>query len=76
MRRLLLSSVIFLLFLFNQCQTPHVRLEGGDPDIVLVNIENGDRTFIAQLLSKIDSLKPVVVGINANFKSPKDTKQD
>lgn len=55
---------------------PHVRQEGGDPDIVLVNIENGNRTFIAQILSKIDSLKPVVLGIDVNFKSPKGTKQD
>ena len=67
---------ILLLLLFAQCQTPHVRSEGVDPDIILVNIENGDRTFIAKILSKIDSLKAVVVGIDVLFESTKDTKQD
>jgi hypothetical protein len=43
-------SAILFLFLLVQCQTPHVRREGGDPDIVLINIENGDRAFIAKIL--------------------------
>jgi CHASE2 domain-containing sensor protein len=64
------------LLLFAQCQSQHVRIEGNDPDIVLVNIEKGNRTFIAKILSKIDSLKPVVVGIDVRFESAKDTKQD
>lgn len=76
MRRLRFSIAMLFLFLFNQCQTPHVRREGGDPDIVLINIETGDRTFIAQILSKIDSLNPVVVGIDVHFESTKDSKQD
>jgi len=42
-------SSILILLLFCQCQTPHVRIEGGDPDIVLINIENGVRVFIAKI---------------------------
>ena len=75
MRLLLISSVIISL-IFSSCQTPHVGRIGPDRDIVLINIENGDRTFIAKILSKIDSIKPKVVGINVYFKTPKEDKED
>ena len=57
-------------------QTPHIGRVGPERDIVLINIQNGDRAFIAKILSKIDSIKPKVVGINIYFKTPKDTKDD
>ncbi|HKB43670.1 MAG TPA: CHASE2 domain-containing protein, partial [Chitinophagaceae bacterium] len=48
-----------------------------DPDIVLVNnIEEGDRTFLGKLLLKIDSLKPIVIGIDVLLDKEKDSKQD
>lgn len=68
----------FITIILTSCsgQTPHVGRIGPDRDIVLINIENGDRAFIAKILSKIDSIKPKVVGINVNFKSAKDAKED
>lgn len=68
----------FIIIIFTSCsgQTPHTGRIGPDRDIVLINIENGDRTFIAKVLSKIDSIKPKVVGINVYFKSPKEAKED
>ncbi len=68
--------VIFLLIFSTQCQVPHVQLAGTDPDIVLINIENGDRVFISRILSKIDSLKPAVVGIDVFFQTAQNPKQD
>jgi hypothetical protein len=75
MKLLLLSFIIIIL---TSCsgQTPHVGRIGPDRDIVLINIQNGDRVFIAKILSKIDSIKPKVVGINIYFKSPKEAKED
>ena len=57
-------------------QTPHVNPIGPERDIVLINIENGDRAFIASILTKIDSIKPKVVGINVYFKSAREAKED
>ena len=74
--RVLLFSFIIIIFTSCSGQTPHVGPIGPDRDIVLINIENGDRTFIAKVLSKIDSIKPKVVGINVYFKSPKEAKED
>jgi CHASE2 domain-containing sensor protein len=75
MKALLLS---FITIILTSCsgQTPHVGRIGPDRDIVLINIQNGDRAFIAKILSKIDSIKPKVVGINIYFKSPKEAKED
>lgn len=47
-----------------------------DPDIVLVNIEEGDREFISKILLKIDSLNPIVVGINVYFTGSKTPGED
>ena len=69
--------LFFLLITLRQCKVPSVRLTGiTDPDIVLVNIEDGDRAFLGKLLFKIDSLKPIVIGINIFFQNEKDMKQD
>ena len=40
------------------------------------NIENGDREFIGNVLLKIDSLNPIVVGIDAFFKNKKSERED
>jgi CHASE2 domain len=70
--------LIFLLpFTFSQCSPPSVNLANGiERDIVLVNIEEDDRAFIAQLLLKIDSLKPAVIAVNAMFHKKKEPIQD
>lgn len=67
---------LFSLFLFfTSCRTRFVNIETSiDPDIVLINIENGDREFISKVLQKVDSLKPLVVGIDVTFQGSK--KQD
>lgn len=69
---------VFIINILNSCsgQTPHLRPIKPDRDIVLINIEDGDRTFIAKILSKIDSIKPKVVGINIYFKSSKEAQGD
>jgi CHASE2 domain-containing sensor protein len=74
------SIFLILIFIsFAQCKNPvpTVNLAGSqDPDIVLVNIENGDREFIGNLLLKIDSLNPVLIGIDVFFKSKKSERED
>lgn len=47
-----------------------------DPDIVLINLEEGDRSFIGKLLLKIDSCKPFLIGLDGWFKGEKDSIQD
>ena len=47
-----------------------------DPEIVLINIEDGNRSFIANLLLKINSCNPRVIGIDAFFVEEKDPIQD
>ena len=67
-------SIIFLLLLLVKCQPPPEAPVGIDPDIVLINVENGDREFIGKILHKIDSLNPIAVGIDITFQSR--TKND
>ena len=47
-----------------------------DPDIVLINIKDGDRAFIANLLLTIDSCKPILIAIDAFFTDEKEQAQD
>ncbi len=47
-----------------------------DPDIVLINLEEGDRSFIGNLLPKIDSCDPRLVGIDGWFLGERDSIQD
>jgi len=65
----------FLLFL-SKCSSPSVATASIDPDIVLVNIEQGDRSFIGKVLLKLDSLNPVVIAIDVAFKNPKSAAED
>lgn len=72
------ATILFLiLLLLQQCQVPSVNLtDKVDPDIVFVNMENGDRAFLGKLLLKIDSLHPILIGIDAIFAEQRDPKQD
>lgn len=47
-----------------------------DPDIVLVNIGDGDRVSIANKLLAVDSCNPGVIGINAYFSQDKNGQTD
>ncbi len=47
-----------------------------DPDIVIINFEEGDRAFIGNLINKVDSCSPTVIGIDARFTQEKDNYQD
>ena len=47
-----------------------------DPDIVLINVEEGDRAFIGNLLLKIDSCEPTLIAFDGWFAKEKDFKQD
>lgn len=70
---------ILTLIIFAHCNNsvPKVNLVGSqDPDIVLVNIENGDREFIGKILLKLDSLDPIVIGINVFFEGKKTRRED
>ena len=74
------TAILFILIItFGQCRQSHsvVNLTDKiDPEIVLINIEEGDRTFIGNLLSTIDSCKPILVAIDAWFINEKDSIQD
>lgn len=73
-QRLLL---FLLLIALGQCRIPSVELVTTiDPDIVLINIEDGDRAFIGKLIKTIDSCKPAVIAIDAIFLVEKDELQD
>jgi len=66
------AILIPLLLFFANCSPPSAKLANSfDPDIVLVNIENGDRTFIGKVLQKLDSLKPLIIGIDVTFQGKK-----
>ena len=76
---LLFFLLIISFWFFRQFAKPvHLveRANGPDPDITLINIEEGDREFIGKLLLKIDSLKPAVIAIHAYFKGEKEPGQD
>ena len=71
--------IVFVLSIFANCKNPipSVNLiRTPDPDIVLINIENGNRAFIGNLLLKIDSLKPILIGIDIFFQGQKTQEED
>ena len=68
---------IYLLILFTSCTKSYVQLTDEiDPDIVLVNIEDGDRAFIGELLLAIDSCQPKLIGIDSWFVQEKEKELD
>jgi CHASE2 domain-containing sensor protein len=72
-----LLILLFLISIFPHCKIPKVNPANTiDPDIILINIEEGDREFISKLLLKIDSLNPIAIGMDAMFVIEKDPIQD
>src|SRR6187399_674710 len=67
MAKLFVLILVFLLFA--HCKNPL-------PKVNLVNTEEGDRDFIGKVLLKIDSLDPVVIGIDAFFQAQKSRSED
>lgn len=73
-----MKRLLIIIFLLNSCSQPDpvILTDKVDPDIVLINIEEGDRSFIGNLLLTIDSCKPKLIGIDAWFVLEKDNYQD
>ena len=72
-----LMRILFILFLFTACTKSNVQLTDEiDSEIVLINMEEGDRAFIGDLLLTVDSCKPVLIGIDAWFVQEKDYQHD
>jgi hypothetical protein len=73
---LYLSFKLFLI-LKKPIQKYYVELTNQvDPDIVLFNIEDGDRSFIGRMILAIDSCKPSLIAINSFFKNEKNIAED
>lgn len=53
-----------------------VRTDKIDPDIILINIGNGNRSEIAALLLDIDKCSPLMVGIDAIFPRHRESLED
>ena len=56
-----------LLLIFLACEPPKINVELTaeiDPDIVLVNIGEGNRAFLGDLLWRINRCDPKLVGIH------------
>jgi CHASE2 domain-containing sensor protein len=76
--------VIFgISYIFLACQPTTQKstrtidlVDSLDSDIVLINFEEGDRAFIRNLLLKIDSCKPKLIAVDAQFVDDKEPKQD
>lgn len=80
---LVLITIIICIYLLSKpSQKKLVKKNFGsltekiDPDIVLINIEEGDRAFIGKLLRIVDSCKPILIGIDVFFEIEKDPIQD
>ncbi len=71
-----LIFIIFYLCLSYTSKSQVHLTKDIDPDIVIINIEEGDRAFIGNLIQKIDSCNPALIGIDAWFVSEKDNYQD
>lgn len=66
------------MFAFLSCkaQSENDSISTQNSEIVIINIEEGDRTFIGEVLMKIDSCSPSVIGIDSWFVKRKDEYQD
>lgn len=73
-----LPFLLFLLLSFVACKQKKssVTTDDIDPDIVLVNIEKGDRAFIGNLIRAVDSCKPAVIAVDAWFVYSKGDEED
>ena len=78
----LITIIVCIYLLSNPSQKKLIKKNFGsltekiDPDIVLINIEEGDRAFIGKLLKIVDSCKPILIGIDVFFEIEKDPIQD
>lgn len=73
----LMKRLILVFITFTSFGQGHVHLtEKVDPDIIIINIEEGDRAFIGKLLLTIDSCNPKLIAIDAWFINEKDSYQD
>jgi len=74
--------IIFILVFFIQCRQKKVQVQevalgsNTDNEIVIVNIGDGDRSEIADLLLKIEKCKPLVIGIDALFLKEGESSKD
>jgi len=72
-----MNHLLLLLILLSSCTSNSVKIINTvDPDIVLINIEDGDRSSIAQTLLKINSCNPKLIAIDGWFIQEKDSVQD
>lgn len=70
MFRFFIVSAAFGVIL-SGCRVPSVKIGSAEREIVLINIEQGDRSFIGEVLLKLDSLNPAVIGVDVMFKGRK-----
>lgn len=70
----ILSALLFVACKSKENTSP--ADDGMDPDIVLVNIEKGDRAFIGSLIKAVDSCQPAVIAIDAWFVASKGVEED
>jgi CHASE2 domain-containing sensor protein len=72
-----MHRLLLLFIIFSACVSKSEKKNDRiDPDIVIINIEEGDRSFIGRTLLTIDSCKPKLIGIDAWFIQEKDSVQD
>ncbi len=72
-----MKYLVFLILALFGCSTSSVELTDTiDPDIVIVNISDGDRAYIGSLIHKIDSCKPKLIVTNTLFRERKDSRSD
>jgi hypothetical protein len=71
--------IFILVLLFIACKPPKIQVdltEVSDPDIVLVNIGDGDRASIADLIIRVNNCRPAAVGLYVAILGRRDSLQD
>jgi len=76
--KFLLALLITTIFACNskKVYSEVVQTDKIDPDIILFNISNGDRTDIANLLLDIEKCNPLAVGVDVIFPENKLSVED
>src|SRR5690349_19512968 len=73
-------SIIIISFLLScnsrKAYNEVVQTKEVDKDIVLINIENGNRAQIAQLIEEIQQCDPLMIGIDVIFSKNKTNYED
>jgi CHASE2 domain-containing sensor protein len=76
---IIIIGLFLILHTFNGNSTDiySVRLTNQiDPEIVLINIGDGDRASIGKMLLAIDSCKPILIALDTWFVNERDSIQD